>query len=149
MSTNVSIRRIVVPLDGSEFSIRAAKNAIKLAKSVNAEIIFMHAIVNPPYAEYEAGSIGIIRYIEQAKTHAENWYMEVGALASKEDVKFSVETILDVASAADAIANYARDKNADLIVIGTKGRTGLKRILLGSVAGGVVSHAKCSVLVTR
>jgi nucleotide-binding universal stress UspA family protein len=59
------------------------------------------------------------------------------------------ETILDVASAADSIVNFAESKKADLIVIGTKGRTGLKRLLLGSVASGVVTHASCPVLVTR
>jgi nucleotide-binding universal stress UspA family protein len=64
-------------------------------------------------------------------------------------VKFRAETILDVASAADSIVNYAESKKADLIVIGTKGRTGLKRLLLGSVASGVVTHARCPVLVTR
>jgi nucleotide-binding universal stress UspA family protein len=64
-------------------------------------------------------------------------------------VKALAETILDVASAADSIVNYAESKKADLIVIGTKGRTGLKRLLLGSVASGVVTHASCPVLVTR
>ena len=64
-------------------------------------------------------------------------------------VKFTAETIFDVASAADSIVNYADDKKADLIVIGTKGRTGLKRLILGSVASGVVTHASCPVLITR
>jgi nucleotide-binding universal stress UspA family protein len=77
------------------------------------------------------------------------WYMKVGDLASKNGVKFSAETILDVVSAADSIVNYAENSKADLIVIGTKGRTGIKRILLGSVANGVVMHANCPVLVTR
>jgi nucleotide-binding universal stress UspA family protein len=57
--------------------------------------------------------------------------------------------VLDVASAADSIVNYADSKKADLIVIGTKRRTGLKRLLLGSVASGVVTHASCPVLITR
>ena len=70
-------------------------------------------------------------------------------MASKQGVKHSTETILDIVSAVDSIVNYADDKNADLVVIGTKGRTGLKRFLLGSVANGVVAHAKCSVLVVR
>ncbi len=53
------------------------------------------------------------------------------------------------ASAPDSIVNYAESKKADLIVIGTKGRTGLKQLLLGSVASGVVTHASCPVLITR
>ena len=77
------------------------------------------------------------------------WYMNAGDMASKEDVKFSTETVLNVASIANSIVNYAESKNVDLIVMGTKGRTGIKRFLLGSVASGVVAHAKCSVLVVR
>ena len=52
-------------------------------------------------------------------------------------------------SVTDAIVNYATKKNIDLIVIGTKGRTGLKRFLLGSVAQGFVQHAHCRVLLVR
>lgn len=74
---------------------------------------------------------------------------DVGDVALKQGVKFSNETILDISSAADSIVNHAENKNVDLIVIGTKGRTGLKRFLIGSVSGGVVAHAKCSVLVVR
>jgi nucleotide-binding universal stress UspA family protein len=77
------------------------------------------------------------------------WYINAGNMASEQGVKFNAETILDVASAADSIVNYADGKKADLIVIGTKGRTGLKRLILGSVATAVVTHASCPVLVTR
>jgi nucleotide-binding universal stress UspA family protein len=143
------IKRILVPLDGSDSSFQAASYAVKLAKMANAEIIFMHAVVNPPYVEYKTAGLVIMHYIDEAKRHAEMWYTNTGNEASKEGVKFSTETVLDVASVADTIVNYADNKNVDLIVIGTKGRTGIKRFLLGSVASGVVAHAKCSVLVVR
>ncbi|AIC14602.1 universal stress protein [Nitrososphaera viennensis] len=71
-------------------------------------------------------------------------------MAAEDGVKIaSAETILDVASVADTIANYASKERADLIVIGTKGKTGIKKSLLGNVASGVVTHAHCLVLVTR
>jgi nucleotide-binding universal stress UspA family protein len=70
-------------------------------------------------------------------------------MASEQSVKFTAETIFGVASAADSIVNYAESKKVDLIVVGTKGRTGLKRLILGSVASGVVTHASCPVLITR
>lgn len=146
---DIHLARILVPLDGSDSSFHAAKYAIKIAKMANAEIIFMHAVVNPPYVEYKTAGLVILHYIEEAKRYAEMWYMNGGDMASKEGVKFSAETILDVASPADSIVNYAERKKADLIVMGTHGRTGIKRFLLGSVASGVVAHAKCSVLVVR
>lgn len=55
----------------------------------------------------------------------------------------------DVESITGAIIDYASDKSIDLVIIGTKGRTGLKRLLLGSVAQGVVQHAHCPVLLVR
>jgi nucleotide-binding universal stress UspA family protein len=91
----------------------------------------------------------ISSYIKQATELAELWYINAGNMASEQGVKITAETILDVASAADSIVNYAESKKADRIVIGTKGRTGLKRLILGSVASGVVTHASCPVLITR
>jgi nucleotide-binding universal stress UspA family protein len=146
---DIPLKRIIVPLDGSDFSFRAAKYAIKIAKMANAEIIFMHAVVNPPYGDPRSAGIMITAYIKEAEELAELWYVKAGNMASNAGVKFMAETILDVASAADSIVNYAESKKADLIVIGTKGRTGLKRLLLGNVASGVVTHARCPVLVTR
>jgi nucleotide-binding universal stress UspA family protein len=146
---DIPLKKIIVPLDGSDWSFRAAKYAIKIAKMANAEIIFMHAVVNPPYGDPRSAGIMITAYIKEAEELAELWYEKAGNMASNAGVKFMAETILDVASAADSIVNYAESKKADLIVIGTKGRTGLKRLLLGSVASGVVTHARCPVLVTR
>jgi nucleotide-binding universal stress UspA family protein len=143
------LNRIIVPLDGSDSSFRAGRYAIKIAKPANAEIVFMHAVVKPPYVEYKGAGLIIVHYIEEAKRQADKWYQDLGKIAEEQGVKFSAETILDIVSAADAIVAYAQDKKADLIVMGTKGRTGVKRFLLGSVASGVVAHAKCSVMVVR
>jgi len=149
LSDDITLKRILVPVDGSDSSIQAAKFAIKLAKMAKAEIVFMHAVVNPPYVDYKTPGNMIVRYIEEAKRHAEMWFSDLGRLAEKSEVRHSSETILDIASASDSIVNYAEGKKVDLIVMGTKGRTGVKPFLLGSVASGVLGHAKCSVLVVR
>jgi len=149
MQDTFSLQRILVPIDGSESSFQAAKYAISIAKLAKAEIIFMHAVVNPPYMDFKTPGNIIVHYIEEAKRHAQMWFADLGSFAEKEGVKFSSESILDIASAADSIVNYAEGKKVDLIVMGTKGRTGLKRFLLGSVAAGVVAHSSCSVLVVR
>jgi nucleotide-binding universal stress UspA family protein len=146
---DIPLKRIVVPLDGSDCSFRATKYAIKVAKMANVEIFFMHAVVNTPYGDPRSSGIMISSYIKEATELAELWYINAGNMASELGVKFTAETILDVASAADSIVNYADSKKADLIVIGTKGRTALKRLLLGSVASGVVTYASCPVLITR
>lgn len=149
MSSEMVLKRILVPLDGSDPSFQAARYAINIAKMVNAEIIFMHAVVNPPYVEYMSAGLATASYIEEAKRQANTWYADLSEKATQKGVKVSSETIVDIASVADSILNYAESKKVDLIVIGTHGRTGVKRFLLGSVASGVVAHAKCSVLVVR
>lgn len=143
------IKKIIVPLDGSEYSFAAARYAIELAKMSGAEIICVHSIVNPPYVDYSSAGVLIPRYLDEAKLKAESWFAQVRQNAIKEGVELSTECILDVLSVADSIVSLAEKEKADLIVIGTRGQSGLKRFLLGSVASGVVAHAHCSVLVVR
>jgi nucleotide-binding universal stress UspA family protein len=149
MSSDMHLRRILVPLDGSDSSFQAAKYAIRLAKMANAELFFMHAVVNLPFLEYKSTAVVASSYKDEAKLHAGMWYGSIGDTASKEGVKFSSETLLNMVSVAEAIVRYAEDKKVDLIVMGTRGRSGIKRFLIGSVADTVVTHAKCPVLITK
>jgi nucleotide-binding universal stress UspA family protein len=146
------LRTILVPVDGSEWSFRAAKYAIKIAKMSDAQIVCVHAIVSLPATAYSNLNAGVLvpQYMEEAKKEAQKWFDEIDAIAKKAGVVgLSTEIMLDVVSVADVLISYAERNNVDLIVIGTKGRTGLKKFVLGSVASGVVSHAKCPVLVVR
>jgi nucleotide-binding universal stress UspA family protein len=143
-------KRILVPLDGSDFSFRAAQYAINIARLTDGEIICIHAVVDLPYREYIGpGMITVASYIEEAKKRAEEWFSQVKSMAAKESVKVRSDTIFKLPSVAESIITYAAEQKADLIVIGTKGRAGLKRLVLGSVASGVVAHAECPVLVVR
>jgi nucleotide-binding universal stress UspA family protein len=86
----------------------------------------------------------------RGKKEAQKWFDKVAAIAEKAGVvRMSTEIILDVFSVADTLITYTETNNVDLIVTGTKGRTGLKKFVLGSVTSSVVSHAKCPVLVVR
>ena len=148
----IPLRKILVPLDGSEWSFRAAKYAIKIAKMANAQIVCVHAVVSLPTTAYANVHAGILipRYIEEAKKEVQKWYDEVNIIAKKSGVvRLSADTILDVSSVTDAIISYTEGNNIDLIIMGTKGRTGLKKIVLGSVASGVVTHASCPVLIAK
>jgi nucleotide-binding universal stress UspA family protein len=143
-------KRIIVPLDGSDFSFRAARYAISLAKLTGGEILCVHVIADLPYIGYMTpGIVTIPRYIHEAKKHTEEWFSQVKSKAAKEGIKVTADTIFNPPSVAEAIINYASEQKADLIVIGTRGRSGLKRLVLGSVASAVVAHAGCSVLVVR
>lgn len=143
-------KRIIVPLDGSDFSFHAAEYAITLAKLTGGEILCVHAIADLPYIEYMAPSVLTVpRYINEAKKQTEEWFSQVKSKAAKRGVKITAETIFNPPSVAESIINYASQQKADLIVIGTRGRSGIKRLVLGSVASAVVAHAGCPVLVVR
>jgi nucleotide-binding universal stress UspA family protein len=84
------------------------------------------------------------------KNKVESWFDIVRNMAKDEGIPdIETEIFIDVKSITESIIEYATRKNIDLIVIGTRGRTGLKRFFMGSVANGVVQHAHCSVLLVR
>lgn len=90
------------------------------------------------------------RYYEDIKHKVELWFDNVRNMAKDEGIPdIKTEIFIDVKSVIESILDYASHKNIDLIVIGTRGRTGLKRFFMGSVANGVLQHAHCPVLVVR
>lgn len=150
------LRRIVLPVDGSEQSFRAAKYAIKIAKKAggkSAQIMCIYAVVRPsPFSPYSLGPTSVTAYMEDAKKNARQWYEEISAIAAKAGgVNVGGEIVIhDAESAADTIVSYAEANKVDLIVIGTEGKEGLaKKLLLGSVTSAVVSNATCPVLVVK
>jgi hypothetical protein len=111
MSEDFSLKTILVPLDGSDFSIRVAKYAIKIAELSTANLVCVHSVVSLPYTGYATAGVIIKQYIDDSREEVEKWYDEVRAMASsKEGVKVMGETILDVISIADSIINYAEKK---------------------------------------
>lgn len=147
--SKIEIKKILLPIDGSDTSLKAARYAVKIAKQEKAQIVCIHAIDAPAYlSEYRTGLL-LPSYHEEAKKLAEVWLGKVTEIARRESVDVKTDIVRDVVSVVDTIVNYALNENADLIILGTRGRTGLKRFLLGSVANGVVLHAHCPVLVVR
>ena len=144
----VKIKRILVPIDGSNCSVRAAKYAIEVATLQKAQIFCIHMIASLPYG-YGVAGCAIDEYFEDAEKQAQSWFNSIIEMAKKKinDVKADIFT--DVKSITGAVIDYASSKSIDLVIIGTKGRTGLKRLLLGSVAHGIVQHAHCPVLLVR
>ena len=150
----IHIKKILVPIDGSTHSMNAAKYAIELSKLQNAQLMVIHVISMLP-ADYEyvipaiAGP-SIQTYFENVKDHVQLWFNPIITIAKNEgidDVKTDVFMVIK--SVADAIINYANNHSVDLIVMGTKGRTGLSRFVMGSVAYSVQQHAHCPVLLVR
>jgi nucleotide-binding universal stress UspA family protein len=148
--SDVSIRKILVPVDGSEFSLNAAKYAIRIAKDENAQLLCIH-IISPriPYG-YSTSIPTTDKSHVDIKDKVESWFDKVRLIAKNEGLPaVKTDILVDVKSVSESILNYCANEDIDLIVIGTKGRTGLKRFLMGSVANAVIQHAHCHVLLVR
>jgi len=147
--------RILVAVDGSDTSMKAADYAITLAKNNDnneAEIFVINVIDIPPIFKMLPSETRK-QLISIGRRQASQIFDTVEQMAKSHDVKTNrintemVET--SSVSAADEIIRYAKEKDVDLIVVGTKGRSGMSKALLGSVASKVVTYSPCSVLVMR
>lgn len=91
--------------------------------------------------------------VETSKQEAQHWLDRIKQQLSNDDenkeVKLRTEVIIASEAMPAEIVDYAQQQNVNLIVVGTKGRSGVKRLLLGSVTSGVVTYAHCPVLVVR
>jgi universal stress protein A len=140
-----SIKRILVPIDFSDGSKKALRYALPFAREHGAAITLLY-VVAPAYGAGEYGSVDFAQLEAGLKRSGEK---ELTRLAAELAGKVPADTLVRVGSAASTIARVAADLNADMIIIATQGRTGLKHVLLGSVAENVVRRAPCPVLVVR
>jgi nucleotide-binding universal stress UspA family protein len=149
------LRRIVVALDGSENAKRAARAAIALSKQNDSELVALCAVTSPIHVVTSSTQSYIpdIDYsgekYEASVSKANSVVDEIVREAKEQGVTARGLVDTSVSSTAEAIVNQAINLHADLIVVGTRGLGGFKRIMLGSVSTGVVTHADCSVLVVR
>jgi nucleotide-binding universal stress UspA family protein len=141
-----SIDTILVPVDFSQSSFEALEYAIEFAERVAAELIVFHA-VHLGYA-FTADGYGVCDFsilIEGARKAAEHQMQEFVRLAKFRGTKF--ETVVKDGPAVSEICAFAEQRNVDVIITATHGRTGFKHLLMGSVAEQIVRHAHRLVLV--
>lgn len=139
--------RVLVPIDGSEQAQVALEHA--LAEHPDATFVGLH-IINP-LETARTTEMGALSYAEEwydrAEQRAESWLEEARETAAARDVPF--ETAIEVGRPSREIVRYVEDGSVDAIVIGSHGRTGVSRILLGSVAEAVVRRSPVPVTVVR
>lgn len=145
-----NIKRILCATDYSRASARALEEAVDLAKQNNAELLVVHVI--EPVTAYvtgeDFGSAGLYMKLEETtKKEAESSMRKLMDKLQKSRVK--AKSLLLKGRPHDQIVKAARSRHADMIVIGTQGRTGLSKLFMGSVAGKVISTATCPVLTVR
>ena len=135
--------KILVPVDGSAYSLKAVETACDLAKAqAPATVVLTAVVIQIP--ELEEG----VYIAEKMKAQAEIALTRAKEVAQAKGV--TPEAILATgASPADEIVQVAKDQQADLIVIGSRGLAGKTRSFLGSTASQVVTYSPCSVLVVK
>jgi nucleotide-binding universal stress UspA family protein len=143
-------KHILLATDGSPASQQAAVLAVGLARTHGAELTVLYVVDPSPYLGVgEANPLGFQAYMSAALQHAARAHSDVVDLAATEPrVHLHTRLAQDVEASAGIIGN-AKDMGADLIVVGSHGRTGLKRLMLGSVSGRVVAESPIPVLVAR
>lgn len=140
------MKKILVPVDFSDCSKKALQYAIPLARQHGAVLTLLHVV--PP--AYSAGEYGGIDYAQLEASMRVSGDKELARLVAEEvRGEVSADSMVRVGPPVLEIIETAKTLPADVIVISTHGRTGLKHVLLGSVAERVVRHAPCPVLVVR
>ncbi|MFZ0327755.1 MAG: universal stress protein [Nitrososphaeraceae archaeon] len=151
--------KILVGIDGSTIALRAADSAISIARQQNISyIVALHVL--PQEIRYDSLidridpdiSSPVKGTIELASLEAQEWFNKIKEKHTGHDeqkIKIQTEVIVGTKFIATEILGYAENNNVDLIVIGTKGRSTFKKILLGSVASSVLAHAHCPVMVVK
>ncbi len=142
-----TIRKILVAVDFSEYAESVLDVAVEFAGQFNAELHLVHAfdVRIPLVTPYEVAIP--TAFIEEAREAAAS---KLGALIRKVAAEgIPATSNLSEVPAASAIVDLAEELGVDLIIMGTRGHTGLKHVLLGSVAERTLRHAPCSVLTVK
>lgn len=142
----MSFRKILIAVDESAFAARAADVGFDLARSLGAEVALIH-VVDPAIGAYASESgIPANELITEAQQEGRRL---VAAFSQRAAVQPPPLEFVHVGKSGNEIVKAAKEWPADLIVIGSHGRGGVERLLLGSVAEMVTRHAACPVLVVR
>jgi nucleotide-binding universal stress UspA family protein len=141
-ASRVGWKKAVVGTDGSRFSRVAVDKAISFAQSYGGELAVI-SVVDVPTELYAEAPKAVEDMVRKAKEYTAAVKQQAEAAGVR------AESFVGEAEADEAIVKLARDQAADVIVVGSHGRTGLRRLLMGSVTEKVIGNAPCPVLVVR
>ena len=137
--------KVLVAVDGSEYSMNAAEYAISITKAYSSQLIALHVVTS----DVSTIASTFSPQMEEIKKNAQEFFDKMRRKGDRSsDIPLRTELIAS-SSVVGGIIDFAEKENIDLIVVGTRGRSGLKRLLLGSVASGVVNYARCPVMIVK
>ena len=146
----MQIKRILVPIDFSRASLDALGYASDLALALDAKIVLLH-VIEPTYRaaslDVDNVSANVSTLIEDQRRAAEERLAQIAAEMATTGPR--LRTVTEIGNPAQLIVDSAGSEHADLIIMATRGRTGLAHMLMGSVTEKVVRTAECPVLTAR
>ncbi|MGE3541935.1 MAG: universal stress protein [Candidatus Tectimicrobiota bacterium] len=139
--------KVLVATGGSPWSDNAVKYAITLARDYHLELVIVHVLTEtPPYFIAEAGT-SLDSLLEGSEEAGRRIIDEAADWATEAGIPY--ETDLIWGRVPEVICRVAQERDCDLIVVGSRGLTGFKRLMLGSISNAVASKAACPVLIVK
>lgn len=153
-----NIAKILVPIDGLKFSIKAADYAMFLSSKLDADLFVIHVLDDIPY-EHNVGTFGLYdietpdeikEILQEARDATREWFDDIKTRAKEKNIRMiRTDLVTTRSSIESAIVNYGERNQIDLIIIGTSGHSGFKKLMPGGVALGVVKHSHCPVMMIK
>ena len=155
------IKKLLIALDQSERSEIIMNYGISIAERYDSDIIFLHILPSEIRYEEDTGSsasevdTGIlpsppsVKLAEAAYLQDYRWLESIALSSQKQNIITEIQVLVATDSVPVEILNYAEKNKIDLIIVGTKRRTGPQRVLLSSVASHIITNAQCPILVVR
>lgn len=144
-------KKILFATDGSPASHHAAAMAVSMARTHQAQLLAVYVVDPYPYLGIgEMNPYGFQSYMAAAQEMSVTAFDHIKQLAAQDGQAVQVETqLVENVAAHKGILQAAQDDGADLLIIGSHGRSGVEKFILGSIAAKIVSHATVPVLVVR
>lgn len=136
--------KTLVPIDGSNTSIKAANKAIELAKKLDSEIMFIHVVYDLILPKYD---VNYDMYFDKIINDSTQLFEKSLEKINKQGIKFNKEILTGVID--DKIIQLANEGNFDMIIMGRSGMSKVKRFFVGSVTQRVIANAPCPVLIVN
>lgn len=148
----MSFQNILVPVDGSQISFSAVKHAAEIAKAFDSKLTLISLVAEDPFNDsdfyYNYSSAIMKEYFVQATANAQKALRDADAIAQEMGVTAETRVVEGLVS-AEGVIKTAQAAQADLIVMGSHGRKGFQKLLLGSFATDVLRHTELPVLVIK
>ena len=145
----MAFKNILVPYDDSKCSLHAFKIATEIAKKFNSKLT---AVTVVPSAIRISSSYSNVRYeeilLKEQRDSAKSALSKIDSIAKKQGIKLA-KYVLESNAVVKTLVTFSKSGKFDLIVMGTHGRTGWSKLIIGSVANGIIQTANCPALVVK